>query len=292
MRTTFKQFLFEGGAATSKFNVERATKDDIEKALEIVARTLNLPDVKERILGSVHLTLAGKKQDSGDIDIVISNDEIDPAEADAKMLKLTNNEGGLNKGTKIGSYAVDIGEKKVQVDLMFVNNKDWAKFIFHSQHGDGSNYPGAVRNILLMAVTRNTHERGKDFLIKKDDAVIARASRALKLDTGLERLFKLAKKDKEGNHNPKNMEKVDPATLKDAVHRLAGFEVKFSPDADIMNDPDTVAKWLFGPNTTAADIMTAEQVCALIKKHRHASLIIHDAKEALKGADLPIPNEL
>lgn len=292
MRTTFKQFLFEGGAATSKFNVERATKDDIEKALEIVARTLNLPDIKERILGSVHLTLSGKKQDSGDIDIVISNDEMDPAEADAKMLKLTNNEGALNKGTKIGSYAVDIGGKKVQVDLMFVNNKDWAKFIFHSQHGDGSNYPGAVRNLILMAVARHKHEPGKDFLIKVDGEVVARASRALKLDAGLERLFKAAKYNKETKTFNKSMDKMDPGQLAMHAQTISGKKIRFNPDPEIIDDPDSVAQWLFGEGVKAADIMTAEQVIALVKKHKLAATIIEDAKKSLKDAKLPVPTEL
>ncbi len=65
-----------------------------------------------------------------------------------KMLELTGNEGAYNKGTNIGSYAVDVGGKKVQVDLMFVASKEWAKFIFHSAHGDGSKFPGVVRNFL------------------------------------------------------------------------------------------------------------------------------------------------
>jgi hypothetical protein len=291
MATTFRQFLTEGGAATSKFNTERANKADIEKALQIVSKTLGLSDIQDRVLGSVHLTLSGHKQDSGDIDIAVSSDELSPEEANEKMLALTNGEGNLNKGSNVGSYAVDVGGKKVQVDLMFVTSKEWAKFIYHSGEGHTSNYPGVVRNILLSAVARHTHEAGKDFLIKVDSEVVARASRAVKLDTGLERLFKMAKRKKDGTFS-KTMDKVDPAELKVHAEKLAGKEIKFSHDPEIVNDPDQVAAFLFGPDVKAKDIMTAEQVIGQIKKLKNANEILDDAKRTLKGGQLPIPKEI
>lgn len=292
MRTTFKQFLFEGGAATSQYKVERATKEDIEKALPIVAQALGIKDIQDRLLGSVHLTLSGKKKDSGDIDIVIGNDEMDIHDAHKKMMELVNNEGSLNKGTKIGSYAVDVGGKKIQVDLMFVDSKDWAKFIFYSTQGEHSKYPGAVRNLLLMATTRHTHEPGKDFIVKKDGEVVARASRAIKLDAGLERLFKAAKYNKEKGTFNKTMDKMDPGQLAMHVHAISGKKVKFDPEPDIKTNPDEVAAWLFGQGVKAKDIMTAEQVIAFIKKRKDAAEIIEDARKSLKDAKLPVPTEL
>jgi hypothetical protein len=291
MKISFKAFLLEGGAATAKYDVQRATKADIEKALEIVGSALGIQDIKERLLGSTELTLLGKKSDSGDIDIAITPDEMDMEAADQKMLQLTNNQGALNKGTKVGSYAVDVGGKKVQVDLMFVSNKEWAKFIYHSSEGNGSQYPGVVRNLLLMAVTRHTHVPGKDVIVKKNDEVIARASRAIKLDVGLERLFKMAKQKKDGTYS-KGMDKVEPEELKKHIDGLAGRDVKFDPTPDIIDTPDEVAAWLFGPDTKAADIMTAEQVIEKIKKHKNANVIINDAKKSLVDANVPVPKEL
>lgn len=289
MRLTFKQFLFEGGAATAKYNVERANKGDIEAAIQQVGQTLGLTDIADRLLGSTTLTLAGHKEDSGDIDIVVTKDDIAPEVAHQKMMELTNQEGTFNKGTNIGSYALPVGDKKIQVDLMFVNSKEWAKFIYFASKD--SKYPGAVRNILLACAVRHTHEAGKDFLIKKGDAVIARASRALKLDTGLERLFKMANKKKDGTFGTA-MDKIDPKELQTHANDLAGREVKFSHDADVLDSPDAVASWIFGEETKAQDIQTAEQVIEKIKKLKKADLIIADAKEALKKADLPIPDEL
>jgi hypothetical protein len=292
----FKTFLLmEGGAATAKYNVQRATKQDIVKAIELVSKALGIDKqtIQASLLGSTEVTLAGKKKDSGDIDIAMSTEQIDPDEADKRMLALCNNEGSMNKGTKIGSYAVDVGGKKVQVDLMFVQDKQWAKFIYHSAQGVGSKYPGAVRNIMLMAAVRYKQEAGKDLIVKDGDKVIARASRALKLDVGLERLFKMAGKSKRtGEWSRTASNKVSPTHLQKEVNKLVGKPVQFSHDAEIISDPDQVASFIFGKGTKASDLMTAEQVAAKIKKLPNAAEVIKAAKEDLANSNLPIPTEL
>lgn len=290
-KLTFKTFLAEGGNATAQFKTERANKADIEKALELVSSALGLTDIKERLLGSTECTLLGHKADSGDVDLVLTYEDISAEDADQRMMELCNNEGTFNKGTKIGSYAVNVGNKKIQVDLMFVNNKDWAKFIYYSAEGRGSKYPGVVRNFLLMAVTRNKQEAGKDIIIKNGDKLIARATRAIKLDTGLERLFKMAKKNKSGEFN-KGLDKIHPTELKAAASELAGREVKFDPNPDIIDNPDAVTAWLFGSSVKAADILSAEQVIDQIKKLKNADQIFKDAKASLTNAKLDIPAEL
>lgn len=295
MSITFRTFLLlEGGNATEKYGVERANKQDIEKAIELVSKALqvDLKIISAGLLGSTEVTLAGQKQDSGDIDIAMSTDDIDMDEVNKKMLTLCNNEGSLNRGTSIGSYAVDVGGKKVQVDLMFVKSKDWAKFIYHSAHGRGSNYQGVVRNFLLMAAVRYTQEPGKDIIIKKKDDVIARASRALKPDTGLERLFKMATTSKRSGKMGRNLQKVEPAQLQQHIDSLVGKPVKFSHDAEIINDPDEVAKFIFGSNVKAKDIMTAEQVIERIKKLPNAAEIFKAARADLENSNLPIPKEM
>lgn len=292
---TFKTFLIEGGKAMAKHDVDRATKADIEKALDIVSKTLGIERsvLEASLLGSTEVTLAGQKQDSGDIDIALSTDEISVEEADAKMLKLTKNRGYMNKGTKIGSYAVDVGGKKVQVDLMFVSSKEWAKFIFHSAHGRGSQYPGVVRNFLLMATVKHTQEAGKDLIVKKGDQVLARASRSLKLDVGLERLFKVATKSpRNGNLWSRNLSKVHPSRVQAQAEELTGKKVKFSHDPEIIDVPDEVAEFAFGPGVKAKDIMTAEQIIEHIKKLKNAAEIFKAAKADLELSNLPIPKEM
>ena len=292
---TFKSYLLlEGGKATAKYNVERANKQDIEKAIDLVSTALGLEKstIKANLLGSTETTLIGKKKDSGDVDIAMSTDDIDPIEADKRMMKLCNNEGYMNKGTRIGSYAVNVGNKKVQVDLMFVNDKSWAKFIYHSAQGNGSNYPGAVRNIMLMTAVRYKQEPGKDLLIKDGEQVVLRATRALKLDVGLERLFKMANKSTKSGQWSKTMNKVQPEYLQQVANNLVGKPVKFSHQPDIISSPDKVAEFIFGKGVKAKDLMTAEQVAKRIHKLPNAEEVIKAAKDSLVEANLPIPKEL
>lgn len=290
---TFKQFLIEGGNATSKWNTERANQSDIKGALEFVSKAIGVPyeTLKRDLLGSTELTLLGKKKDSGDIDIAFSVKDADAESIDEKMRAATNGEGGYNKGTRVGSYAVPVNGKKVQVDLMFVNDKDWAKFMYHSSQGNGSKYPGAVRNILLFTALTKRQVPGEDFVLRDDEGnVLARASRSIKMDTGMERLFKVAKKSKTGGYS-KTLEKVGPEDVKAFLKEL-GKEVKFKGDPDITSDPSTVVQFIFGKGTKPEDVKTAEQVIALIKKQKDAAEIIKACKSELERLKMVVPEEL
>jgi hypothetical protein len=108
----------------------------------------------------------------------------------------------------------------------------------------------------------------------------------------------MAKRKKDGSWNV-TMDKIEPAQLKAEIDKLSseheklkGRKITFSPDADIMTDPDAVAAWLFGQGVKAKDIMTAEQVIAQIKKRKDARTILADAASSLKEAGLPVPKEI
>lgn len=281
---SFKQFLLEGGAATAEQGTSRANKAQVEQALAATAKALKLPleTLQKQALGSVHLVLSGHKKDAGDIDIAIPEDQMERFD----QLMRASFEGTLNKGTGVGSYAVPVDGGKVQVDLMFSPDVEWAKFIYSSEHGRKSAYPGAVRNILMMTAVANTRKEGEDAIKKDGDQVIARATRSLKLQGGLERLFKAAKVKKDGTYT-KGLEKVEPKDLE--AHLGKG---KFKPEADVITDPKKVVEWLFGKGVGAKDVETAEQVVALIKKLPNAAEIVKDAKEQLTRAKLPVPKEL
>ncbi len=289
---SFKQFLIEGGHATSKWNTERATQADVKAALEFVSKAINVPyDVlKKDLLGSTELTLLGKKKDSGDIDIAFSTKDADAEAIDEKMRAATNGEGSYNKGTRVGSYAVPVNGKKVQVDLMFVNDKDWAKFMYHSSLGNGSKYPGAVRNIIMFTALTKRQVPGEDFVLRDEQGnVLARASRSIKMDSGMERLFKVAKKTKNGYS--KTLDKVGPEDVKAFLKEL-GKEVKFKGDPDITTDPSTVVQFIFGKGTKPEDVKTAEQVIALIKKQKDSTEIIKAARSELERLKMVVPEEL
>jgi hypothetical protein len=284
---TFKQFLVEGGHATEKYGTSRATASDILKALEVVAKVLGVQskNLERNLLGSGHLILSGHKKDSGDIDIALPEDNMESVHG--KMLKAVNGRGTLNKGTKVGSYAVKSGDKLVQVDLMFVPDVEWAKFIYSSEHGRKSKYPGAVRNIILMTAVSLTQKPGEDVVVKDGDEVVARASRSLKLQGGLERLFKAAKVKKDGTLS-KTLDKVEPEEV--ARHAKGAT---FSNKADVMTDPTAVLAWLFGKGITPDMVRTPEQVIALIKKRLpNSDAVLRKAAKELERNKLPVPDEL
>lgn len=290
---TFKQFLLEGGGATSKYGTSRATAADIKAALAFVESTLDLEPgtLKDNLLGSTEVTLLGYKTDSGDIDIALPIAEYNQEEVLAKMIKAVGGEGEFNPGTEVGSYAVPTRDgKKVQVDLMFVSDKKWAKFMYHSSAGYKSKYPGVVRNIILATALARVQEPGKDFVLKRGEQTIARASRSIVPAVGMKRLFKIATAGRDGAYG-KNLKTVTPDTL-DAFLKAAGEEIPYSRDVDHTADPDEVAQFIFGPGVSAADLLTAEDVIKQIKRMPNATEILSACVKDLDKAKLPVPSEL
>ena len=290
---SFKHFLVESGKAAAKFNVQRADQDDIKKALTAVGKVVGIDgdNLADNLLGSTALTLKGKKQDSGDIDIAMQYDE-SMNEIHSKMMRAFDNEGTLNKGTKVGSYAVPVNGKKVQVDLMFVKNPVWAKFAYHSSQGDGSKYPGSVRNIIMLTALAHAQTPGKDFVLRDDEGrVVARASKSIKLDSGMERLYKMAKyNDKTGKYN-KTVDKVTPDELEGHLKKM-GHNITFSKDPEFNDNPEVVVQFIFGKGVKPEDVKTAEGVIKYVKKLKNADEILKAARSELHRLDLPIPGEL
>lgn len=291
---TFKQFLAEGGAATAKFNTQRATKEDIEAALKFVSKTLGISynNLKADLLGSTELTLLGKKKDSGDIDLAMSTSDATPEVVDEAM-KDAGVEGAYNPGTKVGSYAVPVGgDKKVQFDFMYVKNKDWAKFIYHSEQGNGSEYQGAVRNIILLTALAHTQEPGKDFVLRDETGkAVVRASKSITMSDGMKRLFKMAKVNAKTGAYGKTVDTVSPQEIEDHL-RAIGKNIKFSHDPETTDTPDHIAEFIFGAGVKAKDIMSAENVIAQIKKLKNSAQIIAACKSELNRLKLPVPKEL
>lgn len=291
---TFKHFLLEGGNATTHYGVSRATSGDIKSVLQALSKILSVPveTLENDLLGSTGLTYYGKRKDSGDIDIAFSLEHSDIKNINSKMLSACNNEGIYNSGTKVGSYAFPVGDKKVQVDLMFVKNKDWAKFIYHSEEGSGSQYAGVVRNIILMTALAYTQEINKDFVIRNDAGkAVVRASKSIVMSSGMSRLFKMVKiNDKTGQYN-KTITSVEPEDLEKHLQTI-GKKFTFSHDLEYTDNPDDVSNFIFGASIKAKDIMTAEDVIKQINKLSNAVEIKAACRSELTRMDLPIPKEL
>ena len=297
---SFKRFLAlnEGGNAVEEFTSgSRATSEEIKKALLFTAEATGLKynDLVDGVLGSTQHVLSGHRKDSGDLDIALETTAVDQKEVVAKMKKAVNGEAHFSPGLNTYSFAVPVAEdKKIQVDLMFVGNKNWSKFAYNTS--PNSKHKGAVRNQIMFAVVLNKQEPGKDFVLKDEAGnTIARASRSMKFDVGIERLFKVAKLKKDGTRK-KTLDKVTPEELKLELETIdPKMKNKFEPNADIIVDPKIAVEWMFGPGVKPEDINTAEKVIATIRRKfskEEADKILAQAVENLNNNNLPIPDEL
>ncbi|MEM4261049.1 MAG: hypothetical protein QXG00_07445 [Candidatus Woesearchaeota archaeon] len=302
----FKSFLSkilsESGKATEKWSTSRATKSDIETALKLVSNAIdiNLSTLKNQLLGSTELTLLGYKDDSGDVDIALelkSPEYMD--EIHSKMMNSFNNEGILQKGIKVGSYAIPVSnKKKIQVDLMFVPDVKWAKFNFFSGEGKSSKYKGAVRNELLMAALRYSLKPNEDLIVLDDSGnVIARASRAWIPSQGIKRVFKIAPINKKGTARLKGMVDISPEELKKELIKIDPKykDIKFNDTVDLISDPDKAVEHIFGKGVTEKDVVSAEDIIKLIKKTFSKSdqeKIFKDVSAVFKGTKVKLPPEI
>lgn len=291
---TFKEFLAEGGKATEKLGTVRATKQDIEAALKVVSAQTGVDrdTLVDRLLGSTRLTLGGHQKDSGDIDIALDDNEHERDEVIAKMTAVAGNPPHVTGGN-VYSFAIPVGGKrKVQVDLMFVPDVAWAKFSHHaSEH---SKHKSGVRNELLHSALKFSMEPGKDVRIKDPHGNdVARASRAYKLDQGVERIFKVAPLRKDGKGRTKTPVHATPDEVRQTLSD-SGIEVKFSDKKDPIRDPDQFAKLLFGSRASAKDLMSTEQLITMIRKYKpkDADAIFKDAVKGIKRLKFQVPDEL
>lgn len=264
---TFKQFLTEGGKATEEHGTTRASKADIQAALKFVSKTLGLSvqHLADHLLGSGSQVLSGQKKDAGDIDIALKDE--DRAEFDEKMTAAVG-VPPRKTGGNFSSYPVPTtSDKKIQVDLVFVPDVEWAKFSYHSE--PGSKLKGAIRNHLIFALVKNTPEKDKDILIKDADGNdVVRASRSFGLETGFHRVFKIAPMRKDGKGRTKSMVPATPAEVQATLTEL-GRKDKFSKDEEMIRDPNKIAKILLGTAGTGAQLKTsAENLIGTIKKAR------------------------
>lgn len=290
---TFKQFLIEGGKATKEHGTVRANKADISAVLKLVSKVTKIPveTLTDRLLGSTRLTFGGHQKDSGDIDIALE-DTADRDNIIKQMTSIVGNEPYIIGGN-IFSFAVPATDnKKVQVDLMFLPDIEWAKFSHYaSEH---SKHKSGVRNELLHSALKWSMEPGKDLRVKNDEGSdIARASRSYKLDQGVERIFKVAPMKKDGSGRVKTAVKASPEAVQAALDQ-EGHEGSFEAKSDIIRDPDRFAKLLFGPRAAGKDLMSTEQLINMIKKYKakDAPAILKDAAANIKRLKFPLPDEL
>ena len=283
--------LKEGGAALKAAHVGRIEKSDIPTTINYVSKLSGIPEKDLHILGS-----AGKSATSGDLDFGIDVNQFSPDKINSIMTdRLGKDNASYNKGFRIGSYAVPIagdeGKGRVQVDFMFVDNPEWAKFSYFSA-GTKSKYKGAIRTLLLMGIAAALNEEGTDhFEYDPDGSIVIRAGRTLDLNKGLRRIFQYRPKKASGEYM-KSMKTISVDEFK-----------KMFPDVNVsggevfITDPKKVLTILFGPGVKTKDVQTAEQVIKLIKqkfsKAKQEEIFLHVKQRAKSlGSKLVLPKEL
>jgi len=278
--------LNEGGKALS---TPRISKADIPSTIKHISKISGIPVKDLEALGSV-----GKTETSGDIDLAVNLNKYDPATIHKKMVEVLGDDyATYNGGTKIGSYAVPVrgkeGGKRVQTDLMYGDNVEWLKFAYYSA-GDESKYKGVIRTILIMGVAAAINEKGMDHFEFDGEDLIIRAGRTVDLTKGLRRIFQHRPKKKKGDGYVKTMKSIPIDKFKEMFP-----EVEIKGDSIIIDDPDMVVQALFGKDTKASDVRTAEQVLALIKRKfnkKQQDRIINMAKMRAKNTSAKLPKEM
>jgi hypothetical protein len=195
------------------------------------------------------------------VDIAIDATKHDRARVTLAVSQATGYEP-RKVGADVESFAVDVGGKKVQVDLVFTESPEWARWMFHA--APSSAHKGKVRNALLRAVAADALTKHRD-VVADDEAgnPVVRVRRSLKNDEGLVRMHRVAKARKDGQGRVKQLTDATEDEIKAALKEL-GQSARFTMDRDQVLDPDRVAKELFGAGVKADDLLSAEQVAELI----------------------------
>lgn len=256
--------------------VDRIHKTEIPLTLKFFSSTVKIPIDNLKLLGST-----GKQESSGDLDLAVDVNKFSPQIVHERLVKfLKPDHCTFQKGSNIGSYAFPIitdygylGD--VQIDLMFVENTEWAKFSYFSA-GDKSKYKGAIRAILLSAVATSIDVQGNGFSYDHDGSLLMRVGLGIDPNKGLKRMFKMRPLRKDGKGFTKTMKSVTPEEIQQTFPL-----VKFSKEQVMIDDPNEVVKMLFGRHIKPKHIETVEQIIKLIylKLSYESELIFQRAAE-------------
>jgi hypothetical protein len=288
---TFEQFILESGNAIS--DSRPFEQEEIPGTIKWIEKNV-FPSIGINGIGddAAILGSAGKKASgvtSGDIDLALSADKIAGelgASLDDVIFKFNDalEHLGLSTAMNVGLKQISIGAPidgdykngTGQVDFMLSRDLKWSEFMYHSPDftKDESKYKGAYRNILLMVmigksfyeITKGT-EKGE---IAEYEAYVIRMNKGV---------FKV-RKSFEG---------------KKGLIKNAKLLKEF--DKEITNAPEDIVKLLFDGNYSPKDIMTYENLKALLESPSFkfpdkVAEIIEEFKNKIITNKLPLPNEL
>jgi len=291
---SFKMFLKEGGNSVK--NVTRINQENVAQTLKdidkVLAKKLKLGKESMMPIGSTGKKAPGES--SGDIDIALDLNvlvkkhklkSIDDIYATMnKILSPLFPEVHINKGLAVMAVAFPIanvdGKQKgenVQLDLMFVEDMDFAKFAYWSPLHYESKYKSAYRNILMNAIAafvdEKVLERG-DF--EGEDVPVKWSKYVFDIRTGFKKIIK-SRIGKKGIL--KNSKTID-------VELMAKGK-----------DPDFIAKTLLGKDFDKSSAMSFETVYSAVMsgkflhKKSRKKILTKAAKDLINVGFIP-PKEI
>ena len=280
-----------GGHAMSTAGVGRIEQRFVEDTIKYVSDIVNIPKEELHPLGST-----GKSPTSGDVDLCVDVSKFDPLEIHQRMVDVLGLEHStFNKGTKIGSYAVpiagDTSNGLVQVDLMFVDSVEWAKFAYFSAGLKNTKYKGVVRTILIRSLASVLNVPGielfvYDYGVSSD--LMIRIGRTVDLNSGLRRIVQYRPKKQRGNGYLANLKTI---TLTELKTLFPDLDIGEYDNLKTVNNPQEVLNLLFDFPVDPTEVETAEQVVKLVKKfpedklNRYIIKASQSLKESVKFTD-------
>lgn len=264
--------LTEGGMAIK--GVSPITQKEVNEyspdLLDKICKELKLSKLKVKMIGSAGNKL--KPTDlSGDIDIAV---ECSSELVEKHISKLAgDNQFKIMKGIGVYSFAYNVDKKLVQVDLMPVNNINFATWSFQAHINDlADGLKGAHRNEIFFAIASNmprkvlkTDEEGNPVIIER---YFYDLSRGLMIGTQ----SRINNKGK----ITKNFSTVEKKVLSD--------------------DPNKIVKLMFGDHVNYRDVETFDSTLRAILydyfiHKEEIENILNQTTKGIKNKNLEIPLE-
>lgn len=267
------QFLTEGGAAikgSSKIT-QLEVRQIKDKLLSKIASVLNVVPSKIKIIGSAGNKLRDDDL-SGDIDVAV---ELAASSVERSLKELAGNDSyRAMKGINVYSFAYPVGNKKVQIDLMPVDDIIFAEWSYQANEKDlARGLKGAHRNELMFAIAKHLSDK----VTKRSDDGEAIEKERFFYD--LSRGLMIGIQSREGK-------KGKP---------VKGFST-ISKEL-VTSDPKKITKIFFGPGVTPNQVSTFEGALKAIMSpsfphEAQREKILDLAKEGIKKKGLTVPDEL
>jgi hypothetical protein len=272
-REFIEQHLLEGGKAIKE--VSTITQSEVRETtpalLKKIQTTLGLPNGKVKLIGS-----GGKKPDdsdtSSDLDVAV---ECEASDVEKKLEELAEGHAHrVMKGINVYSFAYEVGNKLVQVDMIPVSNINFAEWSYQANTADlAQGLKGAHRNEIFFAIAKYMPKK----VTKRDDdgepVEYDRYFYDLSKGIMLGKKSRISKSGKVG----KNFSTQDKKVISD--------------------DPEKITKLFFGKHVTAKQVSTFDGALNAIKSpeflHKEKfEDIIKQTADGIKNKGLKVPDSL